>query len=290
VFLRATGPVLVPFPIPAGSERTARDCGLVGLVAPSLRVSGLPPGGYEVAVGEAAPVRTTAADLARGVPLPLSGLPRSTAVRDYVEKREANYFSLWRGIRVGSADVPGAEEAARGMMALDDGYHAKAREAAGPLADVTIRIARAPEGENLALGKPYECSDPNRYSWGAGGLTDGSWEPDARHCFATGDGAGLPKTVTVDLGKPCRISAVRFGVPPFGSTRTVKVSVSAKGRDFTTVGSVEFPQRAAERRTVTFATATARYVRLTYEDRWPEEVQFPPVFAFTTELEVFGAS
>jgi hypothetical protein len=70
----------------------------------------------------------------------------------------------------------------------------------------------------------------------------------------------------------------------------VKVAVSAKGRDFNVVGTVEFSQRQAERRTVTFAPATARYVRLTYEDRWPEEVQFPPVFAFTTELEVYPAN
>jgi hypothetical protein len=287
VYLRATAAAPMPFFRAAGSEETAALCGLLDLVSPRLTAKGLPAGAYEVSFEDADPVKFTAAELARGVALPIRGFERAKTVHDFIEKREANYSTLWRTIRIGSADIAGAEEAVNGLMALDAGYHGKAREAAQPIVGATIRLSRAPAGENLALGKRYECSDPNTYGWGAGGLTDGDWTGDNRHCFATGADPGLPKSVTVDLEKAARISAVRLGVPPFGSTRTVRIAVSQKGTEWRPVGAVEFAQRAAERRLVTFSPVTARYVRLVFEDRWPEEVQFPPPFAFVTELEVF---
>jgi lysophospholipase L1-like esterase len=288
VYLRATGAVPMPFFRAAGAEETVAGCGLLDLVSPRLTVRGLDAGTWEVSFEDADPAKFTAADLARGVALPLRGLERAKAVHDLIEKREANYSTLWRAIRIGSADIPGAEEAANGLMALDAGYHVKAREAARPIEGATIRLARAPGGENLALGKKYECSDPNARGWGAGGLTDGDWTGDPRHCFATGADEKLPKHVTVDLEKAARISAVRLGVPPFGSTRTVRIAVSQKGTEWRPVGVVEFAQRLAERRMMTFSPVTARYVRLVFEDRWPEEVQFPPPFAFVTELEVYS--
>ena len=65
-----------------------------------------------------------------------------------------------------------------------------------------------------------------------GALTDGSWEANDKHCFATGSAASFPKHVTVDLGRVEKVGAVRFGVPDFGSTRTVIVSTSRDGQAF----------------------------------------------------------
>jgi lysophospholipase L1-like esterase len=290
VLLRTTEPRPAPFWTAPASEQTFQASGLADLLSPRLTVTGLAAGRWEVTVGDADPVAFPAADLARGVTVPLRGSARGKSVHDFEQQREGNYFRLWRDVRLPLAGVPGVDEAVKGLLALDDGLHRSARDAAAPRPGTTVRLTPTPGGENLALGRKYESSDRNGRGWGEGGLTDGSWEADARHCFATGSAEDLPKTVTVDLEKAQRIGFVRLGVPPFGSTRTVRVSVSQRGKDFQDVGSVEFAQGSAQRRTVAFAPVSARWVRLTYTDRWPAEVQFPPAFAFTTELEVYAAN
>jgi hypothetical protein len=151
-----------------------------------------------------------------------------------------------------------------------------------------ITIIRSAAGPNLSLRKSYEASDANNYNWGIGGLTDGSWDANAKNCFATGDSATFPKTVTVDLKQVSRIATVTIGVPEFGSTKTVLLSISEDGNTFTEVGKHEFRQSAAERFTYKFKPAAARFVRLTYADHYEQEVGYPANFAFTTELEVYA--
>gem|GEM_PF-269084 len=144
-------------------------------------------------------------------------------------------------------------------------------------------------GLNLALGKPYVCSDPNQYNFGTGGLTDGSWEADSTHCFATNEADTFPKTVTIDLGKLANVGVVRLGVPPFGSTKTIEVSLSADGQTFTEIGRSVFAQREEARLLFSAPRPTpARFVRLTYPDHYADEAGYTNTFAFTTECEVYA--
>ena len=81
-----------------------------------------------------------------------------------------------------------------------------------------------------------------------------------------------------------------LGVPPFGSTKTVTVSVSKDGQNFTDVGSYVFSTRKEERHVVAFAPTSARYVRLSYPDHYPDFIGYDPKFVFTSEVEVYGPS
>jgi len=143
--------------------------------------------------------------------------------------------------------------------------------------------------KNLALNKPYNTNAPNKHNYGIKGLTDGSWAlNNGTNCFATNDQAKFPKHVTVDLQQDCKLNNIRFGVPPYGSTKTVKVLISSDNNKFTEVGSHTFKQKKEERFNLAL-DVSARYIRLVYVDYYPKKIQFPQTFAFTTELEVYGS-
>lgn len=145
---------------------------------------------------------------------------------------------------------------------------------------------RAPRPVNYALNAPYTCSNPNRYNWGASGqLTDGSWDANQEHCFASNNEDAFPKEVVVDLGEPRALSEVKFGVPPFGSTRTIVASASEDGKNYVELGKHEFTQSKAETATIKANATKARYIRLVYPDHHAAEVQYSNTFVFTTELE-----
>ncbi len=143
-------------------------------------------------------------------------------------------------------------------------------------------------GANLAAGKPYVCSDPNTHNFGIGGLTDGSWDADNMHCFATNDADAFPKTVTIDLGQTAPVGLVMIGVPPFGSTKTIQVSVSADGKTFTGVGSHVFSQRKEAKLLFAFPAVRTQFVRLTYPDHYDDAVDYSNTFVFTTECQVYA--
>ncbi|MFA6713902.1 MAG: sialate O-acetylesterase [Victivallales bacterium] len=142
------------------------------------------------------------------------------------------------------------------------------------------------EKSNLALNKPYVCSDKNPWGWDSG-LTNGSWGVTTAGCFATKNTDKFPKHVTVDLEKIEKIEQVKLGVPSFGSTKTVNIEVSTNGKTFKKVGSAGFQQKRAESKTVSFPAVKARYVRLTFPDHHLEKVIYDPKFIFITELEVY---
>ena len=145
-------------------------------------------------------------------------------------------------------------------------------------------------GANLALHKAYVCSDPNAHNFGIGGLTDGSWDADSTHCFASNEADTFPKTATIDLQQAAPVGLVEIGVPPFGSTKTVQVAVSADGSAFTEVGSYVFSLHKEEKHLFTFPPTSAQFVRLTYPDHYAESVDYPSTFAFTTECQVYAPS
>jgi hypothetical protein len=174
-------------------------------------------------------------------------------------------------------------------MAVDEGLNTTIYSQSPAESKVTINIAPRPSGSNLALSKQYTCSDPNGYNWGIGGLTDGSWEPSPQHCFATGDKDAFPKTATIDLEDAATIGTVIIGVPGFGSTKTIDVSVSTDGTNFTSVGTHVFVEATEAKFTYTFPAVKARFVRLTYPDHYDAEHGYSKNFSFTTEAEVYAS-
>lgn len=290
VVLTTTGPVATPFWFDPSQMRTMRESGFLDdLAGQRLTVTGLTRESWYVVVDDSEAVTFSAADLAKGVMWPGSASARAKAVHDLVAKKQNNYYQAWRNVRIGLADVGGADKAYAGLMALDDGFHAMIRTRAAPTTTSTIHLTPAPSGPNLALHCKYAASDPNTYDWGTAGLTDGSWESDAMHCFATGDADKFPKTVTVDLGAAMDVATVKIGVPEFGSTRHVTVAWSEDAKEFTPLATIEFGQKKRASRTLVFAPVRARWVRITYLDHWPVEVQYSPTFCFTSECEVYGA-
>jgi hypothetical protein len=136
------------------------------------------------------------------------------------------------------------------------------------------------------LNKKFVSTSPNKYKWD--GLTDGSWVPTAPTCYATDQDDVFPKSVTIDLEKSSKIASVVIGIPAFGTTKNVEVSISTDGTTFKPVGTNQFEQRKEVKYTYSFPAADARYVRLTYKDHWDEQVNYPKEYVFTEEVEVYA--
>ena len=266
-----------------------------------LKVTGLPAGSYDVKIDGSEAGTFTQDQLAQGINLATLRTPMSqqaTKVAKLTQQHNDLHFFRWRQIQVPCMDHSRAvQDALPTLLAALDGEEAgivaQQHSAAQPMPHhyevaVALPAPPPPAGANIALNKKYECSDPNTYNWGIGGLTDGSWEGTNQHCFASGDANTFPKTATIDLEKVTPISDVMLGVPGFGSTKTITVSVSEDGKTFTDVGSYVFSQRNEERHRYNFKQIPARYLRLTYPDHYDEQADYPPTFVFTTEVEVYN--
>lgn len=278
----------LPFWIDPASLSVAEASGMIGLACPKLAIKGLKPATYELTAGGAVVGRFSADQLSAGVPLSAGTAP-AQRLHDVLSVKEDHYFRAWRDVQIPLADEPASKKVVAAMLQSDEALQDLIRAISAPV-ELDLAVHARPEGKNLALKKPYETSDPNTHKWGIGGLTDGSWAATSKTCFATDAGRSFPKTVTIDLEKPETVATVVLGVPPFGSTKTITVSVSEDGNTFTDVGSHVFPQRKEDRRTFTFSPRQARYVRLTYPDRHTESAGYNPNFMFTTEVEVYGTA
>lgn len=140
--------------------------------------------------------------------------------------------------------------------------------------------------ENLALNRPYVCSDLILPGWT--GLTDGVVDADSPPgCFATGDGAQFPKQIVVDLGAVCTISKISLINSANGNTKRVAISVSRDARDFEQLREYYFPAEVVQTLAHSFAPRQARYVRVVLYDTWGNGAQGPNCL-FLRELQVFG--
>ncbi len=292
----------LPFPIDTNDAAAALAVSSSDIVQTlnrqPLRVTGLTAPRYTLVVDGDEVADFGREELAAGVNLAMQPTPmraQAMAVHRLTLEHNNQHNFRWRTIQVPlashSQDVQNAVPAL--LKALDAEELltiAKQRALAQPKPHrFQLRVApMAPTGPNLALRKPYVVSDPNVYGYGTGGLTDGSWSGEQPHTFATGEINLFPKTATIDLGEVARISQINVGVPPFGSTKTIKVSVSADGQNFSEVGSRVFPLAVEKRHRFSFAPRDARFVRLTYPDHYEENAGYAPTFAFTTEVEVYA--
>jgi sialate O-acetylesterase len=142
-------------------------------------------------------------------------------------------------------------------------------------------------GTNLLKGKPHTSSHPNTYGWDLG-LTDGSWGTHAPTAYATDPTETFPKTATLDLGTAQDLQTIVYGTPSIGATKTVAVSVSEDGKDFSEVGRKDFAAKKAERAEARFAPCKARYVRVSFLSMHPAQDDFGTGFAFLSEIEAYG--
>ena len=265
-----------------------------------LRVSGLPAAAnYTLLIDDHETADFTGAQLAAGLNLALLDTPmtqQAAQVASLTTKHNDLHFRRWRSIQVPleSDATDAVKKALPPLLAALDAQEAtvvaQQQAAAVPVPHryQLVPALPAPTGPDLALHKPYTTDSPNTYGFGTNALTDGSWEGTGEHTFATDDHDTFPKSATIDLGAVTTLSSVRVGMPPFGSTKTVQVSVSADGQTFTPIGSYVFTQRHAERHLFRFAPTTGRYVRLTYPDHYDAEADYNNKFAFTSEVEVYG--
>jgi sialate O-acetylesterase len=142
-------------------------------------------------------------------------------------------------------------------------------------------------GTNILKGKPHQSSHPNTYGWDLG-LTDGTWGNGPPACYATDPSPTFPKTATIDLGSVKDIQAIVYGTPGIGATKTVAVSISEDGQNFTEVGRNDFPAKKAARSEARFEAKKARYIRASFIANHPAQDDFGNTFAFLSEIEAYG--
>ncbi len=289
----ARPPVNLPLWMPANATGAIRTAGLLSFLGQTLKVRHLPPGTYEVKIGNRPAGLFGSEELAAGVAVPGTYSTRAQRLYELTGWKDQNYYNAWRTLRLGPDQGAPVDDAVAALMKIDELYETAAASlsASLPALEITVQATGLPDniGPNLALKKSYVASDPNTHGFGVGALTDGSWESaDRVHVFATGETDAFPKTVTIDLGKVSPVNHVLLGVPPYGSTETIQVSVSADGKTFKEVGAYGFRLHQEERHLYSFAVTPARYVRLTYPDHFADAVEFPPTFVFTSEVEVYG--
>ena len=294
----------LPMPLPASDPVTALVLNssdfTEALDQENLRVDGLIPAArYSLKIDGQDIGEFTGQQLGAEINLAALSTPmvrQAAAVAALTNQHNNQHFTRWRTIQVPFQQDTNAavQKAIPPLLAAMDteeaGTVAQQHAAAQPMPHHYEIVPDLPDptGPNLALKKPYDTSTPNKYGFGINALTDGSWVTDGNHTFATDDADTFPKTVTVDLGAVTPLGAVRVGVPPFGSTETIQVSLSPNGQVFTPVGSYVFTQRREERHLYKFPAAPARYVRLTYPDHYSAEADYSNKFAFTTEVEAYA--
>ena len=285
-------PVGVPLWMSATGANAARSVGFLKIAGQTLRVRDLKAGTYDVIINGTNVGTWNNAQLGAGIILPGTYSAQAHKLWDVTNWKESNNYNWWRNLQLGDAKGPAVDGAVAALKKADDSYQAAIDSLNDPVAGMTLEVNStglpADAGPNLAQGKPYKASDPNVYDYGTGGLTDGSWSGEQPHTFASGEKDEFPKDVVIDLGKIAPVKYVWLGVPKFGSTKTIQVSISSDGQNFTPVGSHVFSQNREERYLFSFNRTSARYVRLNYPDHYPDEAGYHVQFAFTSEVEVFG--
>ncbi len=142
-------------------------------------------------------------------------------------------------------------------------------------------------GHKVSGGNPFVSSHPNTHGWD-GGLTDGDWGDANPGCYATDESPTFPKTATIDLGSAQTLHMIHYGTPNVGSTKTVAVSISEDGKQFTEVGRNVFPMKKATTARAGFPAAKARYVRATFIDTYPQQDGYSQNFGFLSEIEAYA--
>ncbi|MBK1882981.1 hypothetical protein JIN85_11180 [Luteolibacter pohnpeiensis] len=143
-------------------------------------------------------------------------------------------------------------------------------------------------GTNLLKGKPHQSSNRNQWGWD-GGLTDGVWGDHSPSAYATDNSKDFPKSVTLDMGSVEAVQTVVFGTPAVGSTKTVAISVSKDGKEFTEVGQHDFSPHKAERAEIRFEPKDIQFIRASFiAQQSQQQDNYDIHFGFLSEIEAYG--
>ncbi len=141
--------------------------------------------------------------------------------------------------------------------------------------------------QNVASGRPFQCSSDVMDGWT--GLVDGVTDSDsAPGCFATGNDDQFPKSVTIDLQRPCSINRVAVHNSANGNTRGIVISCSEDGADYEQLREFIFPQGEPLTLNHRFNDRPAQFVRVEFTNTWGGGLGGDNTI-FCREIEVFGS-
>jgi hypothetical protein len=151
---------------------------------------------------------------------------------------------------------------------------------------VIISAGVACAQENVALGRPFTCSTEIMDGWT--GLVDGITDSDSGPgCFATSNDHDFPKSVTIDLQRPCNISHVAVHSSENGNTRGIIISCSQDGVKYETLREFIFPQAQPLTLNHRFNARPAQFIRVEFTNSWGGGLGGDHAI-FCREVEVFG--
>ena len=141
----------------------------------------------------------------------------------------------------------------------------------------------------IGVGKTSVCNQPIMNGL-FGGLTDGDLGDNSKTAWASNGAMKFPKQVTVDLKGKYNLTDIRVHNSALGGTKTVEVQVSQDGKEFKTLGKIEFKNYTADVFELTNLKAQGvTHVRLVFPD--VHEISFQKKangFVFLRELEIQG--
>lgn len=149
-----------------------------------------------------------------------------------------------------------------------------------------IAVGTAAAQENVALNRPFVCTTDVMSGWT--GLVDGVIDSDSGPgCFATGNDVGFPKSVTIDLQRPCLINRIAVHNSANGNTRGIAIYCSQNGQQFEKLREFIFPQAQPIVLNHRFNDRPAQFVRVEFANTWGGGLGGDNVI-FVREVEVFG--
>ncbi|MFW5868837.1 MAG: discoidin domain-containing protein [Armatimonadota bacterium] len=164
------------------------------------------------------------------------------------------------------------------------------RRAIGSLAPLILVALLADVGvaqQNVAEGRPFECSTDVMGGWT--GLVDGVVDSDsAPGCFATTNDGDFPKSVTIDLQRPCSINRVTVHNSANGNTRGIAIYCSEDGEEYELLREFIFPEGESLVLNHRFNDRPAQFVRVEFTDTWGGGLGGDNTI-FCREIEVFGS-
>lgn len=155
------------------------------------------------------------------------------------------------------------------------------------LALVALPAYMAVAQQNVARERPYTVSSEVMDGWT--GLVDGVLDSDsAPGCFATGNGHEFPKSVTIDLQRPCSINRVTVHNSANGNTRGIIIYCSDDGVRYEKLREFIFPQGDPLTLNHRFNDRSAQFVRIEFTNTWGGGLGGDNTI-FCREVEVFGS-
>ena len=186
------------------NQERLRVDGLTAAVRYSLTIDGQDVGDF------------TGEQLASGInlaTLPTPMAQQAAKVAALTTRHNDQHVTRWRTLQVPlEKDAnPAVQKALPSLLAALDSEEAETvvqqQAAAQPVPhqyEITPALPDA-TGPNLALHKPYSTNAPNKYGYGIGALTDGSWDTTGDHTFATDDARPIPKNGNGSISEWSRV-------------------------------------------------------------------------------------